>query len=182
MREDHGARTQATAADPDSPSRGSASRPGPRGVVGNGALWLLRLVTAAALAVDAYVHADLAPTYDPNRATFSQGMLFRVEAGAAALAALLVIVAGRRWLVWAFAFLVAAGGLFAVMLYRYVDVGAFGPFPDMYEPVWYAEKTRSAIAEAIGTGTALIGFVYVYSTSARRFVPGRLRRRGQSEE
>jgi hypothetical protein len=126
-----------------------------------GVLWVLRLVTAAALAVDAYVHADLAPTYDFTHATISQGTLFRVEAGIASLAALLVIVAGRRRLVWAFAFLVAVGGLFAVLLYRYVDVGAFGPFPNMYEPIWYAEKTRSAIAEAIGAGTALAGLLLV---------------------
>lgn len=26
--------------------------------------WLLRVITAAGLATDAYVHADLAPTYD----------------------------------------------------------------------------------------------------------------------
>ncbi len=136
-----------------------------------GVLWALRLVTAAALAVDAYVHADLASTYDFTHATISQGTLFRIEAGAAALAALLVIVAGRRRLVWAFAFLVAASGLFAVLLYRYVDVGAFGPFPNMYEPIWYAEKTRSAIAEAIGTGTALAGFLLVS-------VVGSLRRSG----
>lgn len=125
-------------------------------------LWALRLVTAAALAVDAYVHADLAPDYDFTHASISQGALFRVEAGAASLAALLVLLAGRRLLVWAFAFLVAAAGLFAVLLYRYVDVGAFGPFPDMYEPLWYAEKTRSAIAEAVGTVTAAAGFLLVY--------------------
>jgi hypothetical protein len=121
-------------------------------------LWLLRLVTAAALAVDAYVHADLASSYDFSHASISQGTLFRAEAGAASLAALLLIVAGRRPLVWAFAFVVAAAGLAAVLLYRYVDVGAFGPFPNMYEPLWYAEKTRSAIAEGIGTVTALAGF------------------------
>lgn len=125
-------------------------------------LWVLRVVTAAALAVDAYVHADLAPDYDFTHATISQGTLFRIEAGAASLAALLLLVAGRRMLVWAFAFLVAAAGLFAVLLYRYVDVGAFGPFPDMYEPLWYAEKTRSAIAEAVGTVTAAAGLLLVY--------------------
>ena len=114
------------------------------------------------------------PTYDFTHATIDQGTLFRVEAGVASLAALLVLVAGRRRLVWAFAFLVAAGGLFAVvLLYRYVDVGALGPFPNMYEPIWYAEKTRSAIAEAIGAGTALAGLLLV------SFV-GSLRRSGSS--
>jgi len=130
-------------------------------------LWLPRLVTAAALAVDAYIHADLAPSYDFTHASISQGTLLRVEAGAASLAALLLIVVGRRPITWAFAFLVAAGGVGAVLLYRYVDVGAFGPFPDMYEPLWYAEKSRSAIAEGIGTVTAIAGFLLAYRGTAR---------------
>jgi hypothetical protein len=156
-----------SAIDPEDPgSEGSSTvrsgtRPGStrRSAAITGLLWLLRLVTAAALAVDAYVHADLAPSYDFTHASISQGTLFRVEAGAASLAALLLIAVGRRPMVWALAFLVAAGGLAAVLLYRYVDVGAFGPFPDMYEPLWYAEKTRSAIAEAVGTVTAFAGFL-----------------------
>ncbi|WP_329577920.1 hypothetical protein OG500_07395 [Kitasatospora sp. NBC_01250] len=123
------------------------------------ALWALRLVTAAALAVDAYVHADLAATYDSVTASISQGTLFRIEAAAAALAALLLIVAGRRLLVWAFAFLVALAGIAAVLVYRYVDLGAFGPFPNMYEPIWFTEKTVSAVAEAIAAVTALAGFL-----------------------
>ena len=127
-----------------------------------GVLWVLRIVTAAGLAVDAYVHADLASSYDFTHASISQGTLFRIEAGAASLAALLLIVAGKRLLTWAFAFLVAAGGLAAVMVYRYIDVGAFGPFPDMYEPLWYTEKTRSAIAEGIATATALAGFIVTF--------------------
>ncbi|MEY9877284.1 hypothetical protein ABH931_006808 [Streptacidiphilus sp. MAP12-33] len=122
-----------------------------------GALWAAAVLTAAALAVDAYVHADLAPGYDAIRASVSQGALFRVEAGAAALAALLVLVARRSRMVWLFAFLVAAGGVGAVLLYRYVDVGGLGPFPDMYEPVWYPEKSLSAVAEAVGAATALLG-------------------------
>ena len=135
-------------------------------------LWLLRVLTAAALAVDAYIHADLAPSYDFTHASISQGMLFRVEAGVASLAALLLIALGRRPMVWAFAFLVAAGGIGAVLLYRYVDVGAFGPFPNMYEPLWYAEKTRSAIAESIGTVTAIAGFVLARRATARHRRPG----------
>jgi hypothetical protein len=29
----------------------------------------------------------------------------------------------------------------------------------MYEPFWYGEKTRAAVAEAIATGTAFLGLV-----------------------
>jgi len=175
MREDPTAPRQAATADPDVPGPGastaarSSTRRGAarRSTAMAGVLWLLRLVTAAALAVDAYIHADLAPSYDFTHASISQGTLFRVEAGAAALAALLLIVAGRRPLVWAFAFLVAAAGIAAVLLYRYIDVGAFGPLPDMYEPLWYAEKTRSAFAEAIGAATALAGFLLACRMTVR---------------
>ncbi|WP_255947748.1 hypothetical protein [Streptomyces odontomachi] len=115
----------------------------------------IRVVAAAALAVDAYVHADLAPTYDLNSASISQGDLFRIEAALAALAALLVLFFRNR-LVRAYAFLVAAGGLAAVLVYRYIDLGAFGPFPDMYEPLWFAEKTASFVAEAVATGATAV--------------------------
>lgn len=120
-------------------------------------LWVLRLLTAAGLAVDAYVHADLAANYDPVTKTISQGDLFRIEAGAAALAALLVILFGTRPLVWGYALLVAAAGVAAVLLYRYVDVGSVGPLPNMYEPGWYPEKTASAVAEAAAMVTAAAG-------------------------
>jgi hypothetical protein len=64
-----------------------------------------------------------------------------------------------RRLVWMFAVLVAASGVAAFLFFTYVDVGAIGPLPDMYEPVWYPEKTLTAVAEAIATVTALVGFM-----------------------
>jgi hypothetical protein len=116
---------------------------------------LMRVLAAAGLAVDAYVHADLASTYDGNTATVGQGTLFRIEAVLAALAALLVLFFRSR-LFRAYAFLVAAGGLAAVLVHRYVDVGAFGPFPDMYEPLWYTKKVVSAVAQAVATVAAAV--------------------------
>jgi hypothetical protein len=116
---------------------------------------VLTLVVVAGLGVDVYVHFDLASTYDGVRSsTLSQGTLFRVEGAIAALAAVALIVRPRRYTAL-FAFLVAAGGLAAVLLYRYVDVGAFGPFPNMYEPVWYSKKTQSAWAEGIAALAAV---------------------------
>ncbi len=53
------------------------------------------------------------------------------------------------------ALLVAAGGVGAVLLYQYVDVGAVGPLPNMYEPLSYPEKTNSLIAEAVAALAAL---------------------------
>ncbi len=115
---------------------------------------LLRLLVAAGLAVDAYVHFDLASAYDTTSARISQGTLFQIEGAAAAVAAVLVI-AFRRWITDVLAFLVAVGGFAAVVIYRYVDVGAFGPFPNMYEPIWYTEKTVSAVAELVAALAAL---------------------------
>ncbi|MGH6656054.1 MAG: hypothetical protein ACRDVE_12720 [Actinocrinis sp.] len=128
-------------------------------------LWTLRLLTAAGLAVDAYIHADLAATYDPVRHSISQGDLFRAEAGASALAALLVLLTARR-AVWAFAFLVAASALGGILLYRYANVGNLGPLPNMYEPLWFPEKTATAIAEAAATVTALAGFATAHAAAA----------------
>lgn len=120
---------------------------------------MLQVVTAAALAVDAYVHADLAGPYDVVGRQISQGTLFRLEAAVASLAALLVLLFGRRRLVWMFAFLVSVSALGAVLLYGYVNVGALGPLPNMYEPYWGPKRTGSAIAEAVGAVTSLVGFL-----------------------
>ena len=116
------------------------------------------LVTVAGFAVDAYVHFDLATQYDTTGGGLTQGLLFRIEACAAILAALLVLAFARR-LVVVLPFLIAASALGAVLLYRYVDVGTLGPLPDMYDPAWYPEKALSAIAEAVATvGTAVLFF------------------------
>ncbi|MCC9307805.1 hypothetical protein LN042_11990 [Kitasatospora sp. RB6PN24] len=123
------------------------------------ALWLLSLLTAAGLAVDSYVHADLAAAYDPIKATVSQGDLFRAEAGAAALAALLVLTLRRRPFAWLFAFAVACAGVAAVLVYRYTAIGAIGPLPNMHETFWFPEKTASAIAEGVAAATALAGLL-----------------------
>jgi hypothetical protein len=118
--------------------------------------------------VDAFVHADLAGRYAPNGTGFlSQGDLFRIEAGVASLAALLVLLSAGR-LVWALAFAIAASAVGAIVLYAYYDLGAIGPLPNMYEPVWYPEKTAAAVFEGIATVSAVVGFVLSprFSTSS----------------
>lgn len=128
------------------------------GAMKTGRLWL-RLVVAGGLAVDAYVHWNLAPDFDSfvgaGPAHVSQGQLFRVEAVLAAIALLLVLFVDHL-LSAVLALVTAAGGLGAVLLYRYVDVGALGPLPDMYDPTWYPEKTISVIAEAVVVLAALV--------------------------
>ena len=119
---------------------------------------LLRIVAVLGLAYDAYIHWHLAANFDGvtgsgKPVSISQGGLFRIESAAALVAAVLLIVVHRRWTA-VLALVVAAGGVGAVVLYRYVDVGAIGPVPDMYEPFWYPEKTWSVIAEAVAAVAA----------------------------
>ena len=108
-----------------------------------------------------YVHWHLAPNFDSLRGTgspsISQGELFRVETGLALVSLLLVAVVHRSWTAL-LAFLVTGGGTVFVLLYRYVDVGAVGPLPNMYDPTWYAEKTVSAIGEGVAAVAALVLF------------------------
>lgn len=121
---------------------------------------VLRLLVVAGLAIDAYVHVDIAHTFAVGFGTgwFTGQTLFLIEAGVASFAALMVLVTGAR-IAYAFAFLVAASAFGAVMLYRYVNVGKLGPIPNLYENVWYTEKTVSAIAEAVAVVAAAIGVV-----------------------
>ncbi|MFN2478948.1 MAG: hypothetical protein ABR615_07220 [Pseudonocardiaceae bacterium] len=116
-----------------------------------------RVVAAAGLGYDAYAHLDLAANFDANRALISQGMLFRVEAAFAILVALLVALIQHRAAA-IFVLLIAGSALGAVLVYRYVDVGALGPLPNMYEPSWYLEKSYSAIAEAAAILSAAVLF------------------------
>jgi hypothetical protein len=130
--------------------------------------WGLRLITAAALAVDAVVHNELVHRYAPNRSGgLSQGQLFRIEAVVALAAAVLLLITAR-WFAWAVAFAVAASALAAVLLSTEYHVGALGPIPDMYEPIWYGKKTLAAIAEAVGTLSAAAGLAIQFAGHRRR--------------
>lgn len=123
----------------------------------------LIVIVVAGLAVDAFVHFDLASAFkNIKTSTLSEADLFRGEAIAALLAAVALLVRPRRYTA-AIAFAVAAAGTVAVVLYRYVDVGAFGPFPDMYDPFWApAEKNLSVFAEAAAALAALALFVMLH--------------------
>jgi hypothetical protein len=121
--------------------------------------WILRLATAAALGIDAAVHASDASGYDAVKATISQGQLFRVEAAVAIAAGLLVLIRPHP-ISWIIAFLVAASALATVLLYRYVDVGQLGPIPDMYENTWSVPgKLMSVYAEGAAVILSAVGFL-----------------------
>ena len=116
---------------------------------------VLTLIVVAGLAVDAFVHFDLASAYaGVKSSTLSQADLFRAEGTLAVIAGAALLVRPRHYTA-VFALLVSAGGTAAVLVYRYVDVGAFGPLPNMYEPVWYTKKTLSAWAEGVAALAAL---------------------------
>jgi hypothetical protein len=123
---------------------------------------ILRLLVVAGLAVDAFVHFHLAGDTGQT-GTISESTLFWVQGGVALVVAVLVLVRPRP-VPYIIAFLVAASALGAVLLYRYVDVGALGPLPDMYEPVWYTEKVVTTVAEAVATVASAIA---VFATSGR---------------
>ncbi|WP_411374987.1 hypothetical protein ACLH0K_00810 [Arthrobacter sp. MPF02] len=127
-------------------------------------LWVVRIVAAAGLVVSAVVHVQLAPGYQQAApGGIGQGTLFLVQAGAAVLAAVFVLLRGS-WAAFATAALVGLSSLAAVILYRYVQVPAVGPLPSMYEPVWYAAKVISAVAEGVGGALAVAGYALLGKT------------------
>lgn len=117
--------------------------------------WLaVRAVIALTLLIDAVVHLHLAPEYQlASTGGIGAGNLFRLQAVVALAAAVFVLVRGTR-MSYVVAFLVAFSAVVAVVLYRYVDVPMLGPLPAMYEPVWFPEKTLSAVAEAVAAVVA----------------------------
>jgi hypothetical protein len=144
-------------------------------------LWVLRVGVAAGLVVSAVIHVQLAPGYQQAApGGIGQGTLFFVQAGAAALAAVFLLLKGTR-MAFAVAAVVALSSLAAVILYRYVQVPAIGPLPSMYEPVWYTAKTVTAVAEAAAGALAVAGYALLHKRQAGSGRVGvRGRRRGTS--
>jgi hypothetical protein len=120
--------------------------------------WTLRAATAGGLAIDAYVHFDLAALYAEAGGAINEGVLFRVEAAVALLAAIAVIATGRR-VGYLAALAVGGSALGAMLVSRYADLGQLGPFPDLYDPVWFPEKLLAAFAEGAACVTALAGVI-----------------------
>jgi hypothetical protein len=131
----------------------------------------VRLLIAAGLAIDAWVHVDLAPTYDIVTARISEGTLFRLEAVVAAATALLVLLLHRR-ITHVIAFGVSATAVAVLLLNTYAHPGQLGPFPDMYEPTWFAEKSLALAAEMTAAVAALAGL----ALETRNYRPRRARR------
>lgn len=143
-------------------------------------LWVLRTGVAVSLVVSSVIHVQLAPGYQQAApGGIGQGTLFLVQAGAAALAAVFVLLRGSR-VAFAAAAVVALSSLAAVILYRYVQVPAVGPLPSMYEPVWYTAKTVTAVAEAAAGALAGAGYALLHKSRVGSGQVARDRRRGTS--
>ncbi len=124
------------------------------------ARWILIALTALALVVNAVIHLQLAGPFDAITGTLiGQGWLFRIQAIVNIAVAILLIVVRRPW-VAAAAAVVAAGGLALILITVAVplDLTSVG-LPVLYEPLWYPQKTISAIVQglAILTAAVLIG-------------------------
>ncbi len=126
----------------------------------------LRTIVAAGLITDAWVHFDLAPTYDVVKAQISEGTLFRLEAVVAGVAALLVLAVQRR-ITLVIGFVVAASAIAALLLSTYAHPGQIGPLPDMYEPTWFGEKRLALVAETVAAVAALAGLAWETLTQRR---------------
>jgi hypothetical protein len=85
----------------------------------------------------------------------TEGMLFRVEAAVALFAAIFVLLSSR-WLAALIAAVVAASAVAALLLSVYWDIGGIGPFPDLYEPIWFTEKIIAVVAEAVSALAAIV--------------------------
>lgn len=126
----------------------------------SGTQWMLTALVVLGLAVDAFVHFDLASAFEGNRTSvLSEAQIFRAQSIVAIIVALGVLVRPRRYTA-VLAFLVAASALIAVVLYRFVDIGAIGPIPNMYDPYWGPiGKVLSLIGEALAAVAALLLFL-----------------------
>ena len=136
---------------------------------------MLRVLGAAGLAVSSYVHLHLAHLYKGLGDSITQADLFYVQGVLAAVVAVWLLLTGMR-LAWWTAALVGAGSLAAVLLYRYVDVGALGPIPNMHDASWLPspDKAVSAVAEAAVVLVWLARAALVRGRRARRAAPAPL--------
>ena len=117
---------------------------------------VVRVLTAVALAVSAYVHLDLSSSPYAAGGQLTLGALFLAQAVVAAVVALWVLVRPSR-AAYAVAAVVAAASFLALVLSTYVRLPEVGPLPVLYEPVWYADKAVAAVAAGVALLAALAG-------------------------
>lgn len=117
----------------------------------------LYALTALGLVINAIIHLQLAGPFDAVTGSLvSQGDLFRIQAGAGILIAVLLVALRRAWVALAAA-AVAAGGLALLVLSTLVllDLTALG-LPPLFEPVWYADKVIAAVSQGVSLVAATV--------------------------
>ena len=128
---------------------------------------VLRVLGAAALAVSAYLHVHLATGPKITDGEITLAGLFLAQAVVATLVAVWVLVLGDR-LAWLAAAVVGVASLGALVLSVYVEIPSIGPFPTLYEPVWYADKVVAAVSAAVAAVVALLALALRSRATARR--------------
>jgi len=118
---------------------------------------MLRVLGALALGYSGWLHLRIAmdrpPLFADGQVTLSG--LFIAQAVAAAIVVLWVLLRGDL-LAWLAFGAVALGSLVALIASVYVQIPSMGPFPAIYEPVWYADKILAATAAALASVVALV--------------------------
>lgn len=128
----------------------------------------LRVMGAVALGYSGYLHLRIAlerpPLFADGQVSLSG--LFLAQAVAAAVVVVWVLVRGDlvSWLAFG---AVAVGSLAALVLSVYVRIPAVGPFPELFEPLWYADKYLAAAAAAVASVVALVAVLSLRRHPAR---------------
>lgn len=107
----------------------------------------------ALLVISAYTHAHLASQYDVGPA-ITLGQLFIAQAIVTSFVAVWMLLRDSS-MVWVAATLVMAASATVVLLSVVAKLPAIGPFPSIYEPVWFTEKIISAASEVVFVVLAL---------------------------
>ncbi len=141
--------------------------------VQRGLVWTFVTIACAGLLVDGITHLDLARSYSLVRSSLvNEADLFRIEGVAAILVGFALVIRPSR-MTALLAVVVGLAGAAALLLYTYFDPGAIGPIPDMYEPVWYREKSLSFVGEVVAAlaGVALLVALHFKTPLPRRSDP-----------
>ena len=118
----------------------------------------LRGIVAVALLASAYQHVTLLPGPRFSDGAVTLAGLFLLQAVAAALVAGWVLARPSRP-AWTAAAVVGLGSLAALLLSTYVRIPAVGPFPPLYEPLWYGEKVLAAVTAGLAAAGGLAGLL-----------------------
>lgn len=137
--------------DPQDPAAGTSAQEDeatapPQRVGDPRALFAARMLAAAALAVSAFIHAQVAVHYGLSGPLLGTGQLFAAQALLSSALAVAMLTRDSR--VWLVAVVLSVAGLTSIFASVYFPLPSVGPLPAIDEPVWLMNKAVSAFAEA----------------------------------